>query len=161
MMDAALENKLKETFDSCDIHLKRMIFAKSKVVGHLPVSQDSYYSLTDELISYIDQFIYRFSKLQDVVGSRLFPGLLNALAEPLEDKAFIDILNRLERFEVIVSTQSWLELRKIRNDIAHEYPSSLSERLEGINILFGELETFQQILKNCRRLLYEKVNVRF
>lgn len=161
MMDSILENKLKETFESCDTHVKRMIFAKSKIIAHLPVSIENYYSLMDEHISFMDQFVYRFSKLQDVMGSRLFPFLLNAFAETTDDKAFIDILNRLERFEIINSTQTWLQLRKIRNDIAHEYPSSLLERLAGINILFDELETFQAILENCRRILLEKVNIRF
>ena len=160
-MDAILENKLRETFEICDSHLRRMIFAKSKVLSHLPVSLETYYSLSDETISFLDQFIYRFSKLQDVIGSRLFPILLDSLAETTDDKAFIDILNRLERLEIIDSALKWSELRKIRNDIAHEYPSSLLERLEGINLLFGELETFQQIIGNCRRILLEKINVRF
>jgi hypothetical protein len=62
---------------------------------------------------------------------------------------------------VIDSAQAWLELRRIRNDIAHEYPSSLEERLEGTNVLFDELETFQEILVNCRRILVEKINVQF
>lgn len=161
MIDSILENKLKETFESCDTHLNRMIFAKSKIRSNLPVNLDTFYSLSDEQISFMDQFIYRFSKLQDVMGSRLFPFLLNAFAETTEDKAFIDILNRLERFEIIDSAQIWLQLRKIRNDIAHEYPSSLLERLEGINILFGQLETIQIILENCRRILFKKINVRF
>lgn len=160
-MDAILENKLRETFETCDSHLRRMIFAKSKVLSHLPVSLETYYSLSDETISFLDQFIYRFSKLQDLIGSRLFPFLLDSLAETTDDKAFIDILNRLERLEIIDSALKWSELRKIRNDIAHEYPSSLLERLEGINLLFGELETFQQIIGNCRRILLEKINVRF
>jgi len=161
MKDELLENKLRETFETCDIHLKRMVFAKSKVVSYLPVSAESYFSLTEEAIGFFDQFIYRFSKLQDVIGSRLFPFLLNALAETTEDKAFIDILNRLERLGVIDSAQAWSELRRIRNDIAHEYPSSLEERLEGTNVLFDELETFQGILANCRRILLEKIKVQF
>lgn len=161
MKEELLENMLRETFETCDIHMKRMVFAKSKVVSYLPVSVESYFNLTEEAIGFFDQFIYRFSKLQDVIGSRLFPYLLNALAETTEDKAFIDILNRLERLGVIDSAPAWLELRRIRNDIAHEYPSLLEERLEGTNVLFDELETFQEILVNCRRILLEKINVQF
>lgn len=161
IIDELLENKLRETFEACDIHLNRMIFANSKVSKLLPLTLDSYYSLAEDTISYIDQFIYRFSKLQDTIGTRLFPFLLEALAEPTENKAFIDLLNRLERLGVIDSAQSWVELRKIGNDMAHEYPSSLSERLEGINFLFEELKTFQGILENCRQILFDNVNLCF
>jgi uncharacterized protein with HEPN domain len=69
--------------------------------------------------------------------------------------AFIDILNRLEKLRIIDSAQKWIELRKIRNDIAHEYPSNLNERIEGINILFENLTTFRQILDRCRQVLEE------
>jgi len=123
MIDELLENKLRETFETCEIHLNRLIFANSKVSKFLPLTLDSYSSLAEDTISFIDQFIYRFSKLQDTIGTRLFPFLLEALAEPTENKAFIDLLNRLERLGVIDSAQSWVELRKIRNDMAHEYPS--------------------------------------
>jgi hypothetical protein len=161
MIDFQLNNKLKETFETCDIHLKRMFFAKSKVENMIPLTFDSYYSLSNESISFLDQFIYRFSKLQDVMGSRLFPFLLEALAESTEKMAFIDVLNRLERLGIIESAQSWLLLRKIRNDISHEYPSSLSERLEGINLLFQEFEVMENILSNSRKILLEKINVSF
>jgi hypothetical protein len=153
MRNSAQDIILEEIFEICELHLKRMQFAKTKVKQFLPISGDNYYTLGEDCISFLDQYIFRFSKLQDTMGARLFPVLLASLAEPMEDKPFIDLLNRLERLEIIDSTLGWIQLRKIRNDIAHEYPTSLSERLEGINILFDHLEYLQQIIKKCRKII--------
>ncbi len=146
-----------QTFDVCALHLKRMDYAKSKVEPYIPLNRDRYYALDDDTIGFLDQFIFRFSKLQDIMGSRLFPSILEALAEPVTEKAFIDILNRVEKLGILDSALSWIELRKIRNDIAHEYPASLIERIEGINILFDNLEVLKQIVEKCRSV-FKKYN---
>lgn len=153
MISEDLNESLKQTFETIALHLKRMEFAKSKVGPFIPINRDNYYSMNDETIGFLDQYIFRFSKLQDTMGVRLFPLTLEALAEPMNDKAFIDILNRLEKLGIIHSTFDWIQLRKIRNDIAHEYPSSLIERIEGINTLFEKMDELKQIIANCKTLL--------
>ncbi len=155
MNNTELRDSLGNAFETGYLHLKRMDFATSKVKNFLPITRDNYYSLDEDAIGFLDQYIFRFSKAQDLIGSRLFPLTLQALAEPVEDKAFIDVLNRLEKLNIIDSATSWIELRKIRNDIAHEYPSNLNERIEGINILFENLTTFRQILDRCSQVLVE------
>ncbi|WP_291856693.1 hypothetical protein [Marinilabilia sp.] len=150
-----LRDSMEKAFETGYLHLKRMNFANSKVKKFLPITRDNYYLLDDETIGFLDQYIFRFSKTQDLIGSRIFPLTLQTLAEPVEDKPFIDVLNRLEKLNIIDSAQNWIELRKIRNDIAHEYPSNLNERIEGINILFENLTTFRQILNRCSQVLEE------
>ncbi len=153
MIGAELNDKLTETFDTCALHLKRIEFAKSKVDAFIPLKRDNYYSLDDETIGFLDQYIFRFSKLQDIMGTRLFPYTLEALAEPFTDKAFIDILNRLEKLGILDSAFGWIQLRKIRNDISHEYPASLIERIEGINYLFNHTEDLKKIIERCKAII--------
>ena len=62
----------------------------------------------------------RFGKLQDIIGSKIFPIILNLLEE--EAVAFIDKLNKLEKLGYIDDANWWIELREIRNKIAHDYP---------------------------------------
>ena len=157
MIGSELKDRIIQTFDTCALHIKRMEFAKSKVSAFIPLSRDNYYSIDDETIGFLDQYIFRFSKLQDTMGSRLFPLTLEALAEPVTDLAFIDILNRLEKLEIIDSALSWVQFRKIRNDIAHEYPASLIERIEGINILFDKLDMLRQVTERCRSILNKHI----
>lgn len=152
MIGPDLNDQLLQTFETCALHLKRMEFAKSKVGTFIPLNRDNYYTLDDDTIGFLDQYIFRFSKLQDLMGSRLFPQILEALAESVNDLPFIDILNRLEKFGILDSALSWVRLRKIRNDISHEYPASLIERIEGINLLFDQLEDLKQIIDRCQSI---------
>ena len=153
MIGSEFNDSLTQTFDTCILHLKRMEFAKSKAQAFIPLNRDNYYRMDDETIGFLDQYIFRFSKLQDTIGTRLFPLTLEALAEPVADKPFIDILNRLEKLGILDSAFGWIQLRKIRNDIAHEYPASLIERIEGINFLFANLESLKQIIERCQSIL--------
>jgi hypothetical protein len=153
MIDPELNDKLMQTFETCEIHLKRMEFASSKMEGIIPLTPDTYNKMDDEAVNFIDQYIFRFSKLQDIIGGRMFPLTLEALAEPVAGKPFIDILNRLEKLEVIDSALSWIQLRKIRNDVTHEYPALISEKIEGINLLFENLGVIKMIIFRCRSIL--------
>ncbi len=66
-----------------------------------------------------DAFVARFGRLQDTLADKLLPALLEWLAEPLG--AVIDNLNRAERLGWITSVEQWLEVRRLRNRMIHEY----------------------------------------
>jgi len=146
------DDKLHEIFEICALHLRRMRFSHDKVTSFIPLNRDNYYEMDDETISFLDQYIFRFSKLQDIIGARLFPTLMDYLAEPMNDRPFIDLLNRLERLGILDSAINWIELHRVRNDIAHEYPTSLPERIEGINILFDQLNTLNEVVERCKKM---------
>ena len=79
--------------------------------------------LSDERRMAMDQAAYRFMKLQDVLGERVLPALLEATLDPLPPEApFAQKLQRLERLGGIPSAASWRLLREARNSLAHEYP---------------------------------------
>lgn len=87
------------------------------------------------------------------MGSRLFPLIMETFAEPFTNKPFIDLLNRLEQLGILDSAFSWIQLRKVRNDIAHEYPASLIESIEGMNLLFEQLDMLKQIVAKCHSII--------
>jgi hypothetical protein len=66
-----------------------------------------------------DAFVARFGRLQDTVADKLLPALLQWLAEP--PGAAIDNLNRAERLGLITSVDRWIEVRRLRNRMIHEY----------------------------------------
>lgn len=65
----------------------------------------------------------RFRRLQDTLADKFLPTLLDALAEP--KASAIDSLDRAEKLGWLESTDDWLELRKLRNQMAHEYIEDL------------------------------------
>jgi hypothetical protein len=55
----------------------------------------------------LDQFAYRYTRLKDDMGARLFPTILCALGEDIATLSFVDWLARLEQL-------GWLSLRPVR-----------------------------------------------
>ena len=64
-------------------------------------------------------FNSRFGKIQDDLGNKVFPLVLEIGNK--NSYAFLDKLNLLEKDGFLESAQEWLELRKLRNIIAHDY----------------------------------------
>ena len=74
-------DKLNEAVLLCNIHNERMSFARGKISVYFPLDMEKYLSMTPEELSFFDQLIFRFSKLQDVMGGRLFPAFLKILVK--------------------------------------------------------------------------------
>ena len=81
----------------------------------------------------LNALIFRFSKLQDLIGVKIFRTYLDFSGFETTEKSFFDILREIEK-EGIVDIDSWSELRELRNKIAHEYPEEVDEMVESINL---------------------------
>ena len=130
----------------CRLHQKRLSTAKPHVDSMRPFESDDIASLSDEACAWLDQFLYRFTKLQDVMGERLFPACLQMLGEDFSGRPFIDSLNRLEALELIPSRDWWLYQRELRNQIAHEYPERISEQCSAINAICDECDDVLRVM---------------
>jgi hypothetical protein len=80
----------------------------------------------------LDAFVSRFDRLQYNLGDKFLPQLLISLAE--KTGAAIDNLNLAERLGWIQSTEEWLLMRKLRNQMVHEY-------IEDLALLSSALQT--------------------
>jgi hypothetical protein len=49
--------------------------AQNLLADRFPLLEKDFSNLQEEQIEHIDQFIYRFTKLQDSMGTRLLPSL--------------------------------------------------------------------------------------
>lgn len=116
-----------------DKHKERLEYTKSKI-EKWQLSQQLLEN--PEVAQTIDSFIFRFSKMQDSMGEKLFPLILETLGEETRNKPFIDILNRLERLEFIPSADEWKKLRNLRNSLTDTYPWEKEILLEEIKQAF-------------------------
>ncbi len=94
----------------------------SQLAHKFPLSSDTVKKLNDTDLAVLDQFSARFSKLQDAMGAKLFPAILELTKEQGSYPAFLDQLNRLEKIGAIDSADQWLVLREMRNAFSHDYP---------------------------------------
>ena len=101
-----------------------------------------------------DTFIFRFIKLQDAMGDKLFKSFLDEIGDYRDDMSMIDVLDKLEKLRIIDNVRDWTKYRKLRNKLAHEYPDNEDSIIEGIKSSVHVFEYFEQILErisNYRR----------
>lgn len=120
-----------------------------------PIALDELASLSKEKRRLLDQFAYRYTRIQDDMGNKLLPACLSALGEDIASMAAIDRFNRLEKLGWLPSSEQWLVLRKIRNEFAHYYPDSLSERFARLSLAIESahvlLRLFSQVVDLIER----------
>jgi len=97
-------------------------------------------SLRVEERAILEAFLKRFASLQDYLGAKIFPLLLELAG--ISTSKMSEVLYYIEKEEIIDSFENWVELREIRNNLEHDYPDELEEAL---NDLKQCVESFDKI----------------
>lgn len=84
-----------------------------------------------DLAERIDAFVSRFSRLQDTLGDKLIPALLQYAGEP--HRTVIENLDRAEKLGWIASADGWMQIRKLRNQMIHEYVEDATLLADALN----------------------------
>ena len=148
--------KLQKIINECDKHILRINSAYKKTSAILPLDASKYVALSEDEVEHIDQYLFRFAKLQDTIGKRLFQAIFLSLEEDVADIPFIDLLNRLEKLNILDSKEQWLELRKIRSTLSHTYEDEPEEMSLAINAIFNKKKSIEKIYKHL--IAYRKNN---
>jgi len=151
--------RLQRIFHECERHQARMMTASQHVQHLLPLQATSYLKLNEEDIAYIDQFLFRYAKLQDTIGQRLFKAILVFFQEDVEVLPFLDILNRLDKLEFIASAEKWQELREIRHAIAHEYDDSPELVVQALHAVFASHQDLMDIYCGLKGVYDRRIDV--
>jgi hypothetical protein len=101
--------------------------------------------------------LFTFSKLQDLIGAKLFKDVLYELKE-IETKhiPMLDVLHKLEQLNMIENASHWDILREIRNELTHEYELSYENRIENIKKAIWGYEELLKTYNNIKNYLIEK-----
>lgn len=89
----------------------------------------------------VEAFVSRFGRLQDTLGDKLLPLFLKAAGEQVG--IAVDNLDRAERFGLVPSVDDWLAMRKLRNQMVHEY-------IEDPEILASALQSGHEFVPTLR-----------
>jgi hypothetical protein len=104
---------------------RHLLDTDGRLFGSLFTLEDAQKIEADPILAErLDAFVTRFGRLQDTVGDKLIPALLNALAE--KTGAAIDNLDKAEKLGLIESSDAWMEMRRLRNQMVHEYIEDLA-----------------------------------
>ncbi len=135
---------IKDIVAKANLHKNRLEMALKEIVQWDTLDSSIFEDF--EKIKTVDTFIYRFIKLQDIMGEKLFKVFLDEIGEYKNTMSLIDILDKLEKFEIIDDTSEWMEYRKLRNQLTHEYPNNEDEVIEGIKIAIDAFQKIELIL---------------
>jgi hypothetical protein len=95
----------------------------------------------------LDAFVSRFGRLQDTIGDKLLPALLTALAE--KTGPAIDNLDKAEKFGFIESADTWMEMRRLRNLMVHEYIEDLAMLASALRNAHAFVPTLVVAARRC------------
>jgi len=147
---------LKQAINACRKHIARLNNAHEKMKQFMPLNAQKFVNLNEDEIEHTDQFIFRFSSLQDAIGNKLFKALLTFLGEEISGKPFIDLFNRLEQLSIIDNYDLWIEMRKIRNELAHEYEEDPKETADKLNNVYDKKSALERYFYNIESYLRKK-----
>ncbi|WP_204305158.1 hypothetical protein GFV12_06625 [Desulfurobacterium thermolithotrophum] len=142
---------IKLVLQELEKHKERLLYSKEKIEKWGKLSEDTLKHA--EKVETIDSFIFRFSKMQDSMGEKLFPLTLEFLGEEIRNKPFIDILNKLEKLEILESAAEWKKLRELRNLLTHTYPWETEELIENITVALFYSERLVEIYERFKNYL--------
>jgi len=144
---------LKEAVETCQLHFNRAKDNHDKITQF---SIDTSLYEDKEKIKTFDAFIFRFIKLQDFMGDKLFKELLKRVGNYKDNMSLIDILDKLEKLEVIDNADRWMDFRIIRNKLTHEYPDNKEDVIEGIKLAVNSFKEIKLILNNVLNYIDNK-----
>jgi hypothetical protein len=142
--------KLESAVAECDAHLSRLDRGYKLLGAFFPLTPSLLENLDEVRVEQLDQFLFRFAKLQDAMGSRLFPAVDALVSGNAESRPFIDVLMSLEKYRVVENAGPWQEFRELRNNLSHEYPDNFEESAVTLNLLFQKWPQFRGIYTRIR-----------
>ena len=101
-----------------------------------------------ELSERLEAFVSRFSRLQDTLGDKLIPQLLGALGE--QQATVMDNLDRAERLGWLSSADQWQAIRRLRNQMVHDYIEDLKILTSSIVTAQGFVSMLTEVAQNLR-----------
>ena len=140
---------LDDVLKKIDLHIKRALAAKNEIVQWGDFDESVFQD--EERVKTIDSFIYRFIKLQDLTGQKLFKFYLDDIGDYRDDMSLLDVLDKLEKLRVIDKAETWMQFRKLRNELTHEYPDNEDEITEGIKLALEAFDATLNIIENLKK----------
>lgn len=136
------QSTIQSSIRESQAHVRQLHRGQRLLSEFMPLTDQTFTALADEQIEHIDQFVYRFSKLQDSLGLRFIPSLYTLLQNDNRPQPFMNILNYLEKLGILPSIDDWQFFRNLRNNLAHDYPETVAQTVTTLNLLYRRINDF-------------------
>jgi len=97
----------------------------------------------------LDAYLKRFASIQDFLGAKIFPLLLDIAG--IGNLKMSEVFSFIEKEEIIDSLENWIELREVRNELEHDYPEELAEALKDLKFCIESFELLENYYSNSKK----------
>lgn len=148
-----LKKRLRYYFDEAKKHIDKIQKANSILKEVMPIDIALLESLSEQQQDKLDILAFRFSKLQDLLGDKIFRNLLEYSGFNVQ-QSFVKLLSELQR-EGILDLNQWIALQNARNKIAHEYPDNGDNLTSSINFIYDNSDYLIELTYKLERYFDE------
>jgi len=148
-----LETRLTYYFDEAEKHIDKIRKANIILDKVMPIDIEKLENLSEQQQDKLDILAFRFSKLQDLLGDKIFRNILEYSGFNIQ-QSFVKLLSELEK-EEILELNRWIELRDARNKIAHEYPDNEDNLTSSINFIYENSSYLIELIDKLERYFNE------
>ena len=111
--------------------------------------------LAPEQKALFDAYLKRFASIQDYLGTKIFPLLLEVAG--LGVPKMSEVLSSMEKEGIITDLSQWIALREARNNLEHDYPDELQQALVVLQYCVDNFITlrgyYDRVLMFARRFI--------
>ncbi len=150
-------SRMQMIIDECNIHAERLEMAYTHLLPLFPFTEEKLAKISDIDFGFLEVLIGRFAKLQDTLGAKMFPQVAGMVEQGFERRTFIDVLNLLEKENLLNDAKEWKAMRDFRNQLTHEYPNNPEIMVENLNNSLDYIRSLLAYWKNLKPQVVEVV----
>lgn len=131
-----IDDKTRSILKIADVHVKTLQETLEDMAPYYKFSQEFIIGMNKNHLRTLETMASRFGKLKDLIGTKIIDIYLQSQSQPIEGLSIIDKIHKLEKFNMIDSEDTWLELRNVRNHITQEYPDEPALTAKHLNNIY-------------------------
>ncbi len=143
-----LLQQLEESLSTLDRSLKTLRYSFSKCSS---IKETDAYNLNEE--ESFEALTSRFARTSDILTQKILKTTFALIQE--NPKTFLDAANLLEKIEIVDHADNLLNIRELRNQIAHEYV------IDDLHALFADVLKFvpelEKVVQNVKHYIDKNV----
>lgn len=155
--DTKLLNLFIQNVDESYRLAKLILLSYPRVKSFFPLSGETLTSLDIDALDKLDAFRVRFCDLQDALGNKVFRSLLMLEMETIGSN--LDVLNQIEKRELISSFGTWQDIRHIRNLFIHDYPDTIDFKAKILSEAFRKTPELISVLNRVLNYVHQVLKI--
>ena len=153
------ENKNMKAFQihitHVELHFEQVRYLMHELKNILPFTEENLKTMAFSQKALCDSLLYRFAMIQDTLGGKILPLIIDMTKEKTVYLTFIDKLHFLERLHIVDDAYEWSDIRDLRNAIAHVYEPTPQEQANSLNKIYKALPVLEECFKRIKKRLAE------